>query len=268
MQIQNPSTTQSLAEQVAAAMDAVRAAPQAPAARMALFRLDCVCGNWARARAQLDTLSHLDAEAAAYIAHGLGLLAAEAERDAVFAGRTPPIAIGEPPEWLAMMVRALGHDAAGEAEAAAALRRRALEAAPACAGTADGIDFTWIMDADLRLGPVLEVMTGGNYRWLPFIHLKSLRARPPETLRDLVWQPVELTLTNGGRLDAVVPVRYPDSHAHPDDAVRLARLTAWTGPDDAQVGHGQRLLAIDTSDLPLLDIRKLDLAPAWNGAGV
>lgn len=259
------TTDASLADQLTAAMAAVRAAPQAPGARLALAQLDCICGNWTRAHAQLDLLAQLDPQADRFVRLYQGLIAAEAEREAVFAGRNRPVSLGQPTELMAMLVRALELDAAGEAQAAAELRRNAAETAPNQAGSADGVNFTWIQDADQRLGPVLEVVVGGQYRWLPFTHLVRLTARAPTTPGDMVWQPVHLTLTAGPEIDAFVPVRYPGSASHPDDAIRLARATDWSGADNAQAGVGQRLLAIDTEDLPFLELRKLTLAAAGEG---
>jgi len=259
--MQTESLTASLAGQVEAAMEAIRVAPHAPGARLALFQLDCIRGNWKRARAQLDVLARLDPKAAVFVARYQGLIDAEIERESVFAGRTRPVSLGEPPEWLAMMVRALEHDAAGEATAATALRQLALEAAPAQAGTVDGTTFTWIMDADVRLGPILEIMVDQRYRWLALENLLRLRASPPEAPCDLVWQPVILTLTTGRETEAFVPVRYPGAGQYPLDAVQLAQVTKWSGPNVAQIGHGQRLLAADDTDFPLLDIRALDLLP-------
>jgi type VI secretion system protein ImpE len=255
-----------LAQQVAAAMAAVRATPQAPAARLALVQLDCICGNWTRAQAQLGVLRQLDAEADRFVRLYQGLIAAETEREAVFAARSRPVSLGAPAAWMAMLVKALEHDAGGAARAATELRRRAAEAAPNRPGCIDGTGFTWIQDADQRLGPVLEVVVNGQYRWLPFTHLARLTAHPPAAPHDLVWQPVQLSLAGAPDIGAFVPVRYPGSATHPDDAIRLARATDWTGADDAQIGHGQRLLAIDTDDRPFLDIRKLTLAPDGEAA--
>src|SRR3712207_8845185 len=126
-----------------------------------------------------------------------------------------------------MMARALRLDADGEAARASELRERACEAAAARAGAVGDEPFAWIMDADPRLGPTLEVVVDGQYRWLPLESLGTLRADPPAAMRDLVWQPVTLGLPNGMEIPAFVPARYPGSEAHADDAVRLARATVW-----------------------------------------
>jgi type VI secretion system protein ImpE len=262
MPIEQRALRRSLAEEVAAAMTAVRAAPQSLEPRMALFQLDCVTGNWERARRQLGTMAALDSEAAMLAVLGERLIRSEEEREQVFAGQSSPIVVGPPRPWIAMLARALAHDAAGEREAALRLRSGARDEAPARPGTMDGISFSWIMDADLRLGPVLEVVVDGNYRWLPFEHIRWLRAGPPTDLMDLIWQPVDLCLANDADLKAFVPVRYPGSAHHADDAVRLARVSLWLGEEtEQQIGYGQRLLATDRDDYPFLDLRRLEFAP-------
>jgi type VI secretion system protein ImpE len=242
----------SLAEQVAAAADSVRTSPQALGPRMALFQLDCVMGNWTRARALLAMMARLDAEASSLAQLYDQLIQSEAEREAVFAGSARP--------WMAMLAKALELDASGQAAASRDLRARALDDANAQPGSVDGTAFGWIMDADPRLGPVLEVVVAGNYHWLPFEHLRHLRAEPPKALRDAVWQPANVTLANGSEIRVFIPSRYPGSASHRDDAVRLAKLTLWEGTEDGEaIGYGQRMFATDVDDKPLLDIRFLEI---------
>jgi type VI secretion system protein ImpE len=250
-----------LAGAVASAMDAVRTAPQAIGPRMGLFQLACVTGDWKRARTQLDTMAKLDAETM-LLARVYGrLVEAEEARARVFAGAERPVALGAPPSWLAMLAQALELSARGQRTAAADLRRRALEEAPANPGDVGDRAFAWAMDADPRLGPTLEVVVEGQYRWLPLPHLRELRADPPKALRDMVWQPVSLELANGSELKAFVPVRYPGTEAAADDGLRLARATTWRpGDGEEQWGQGQRLLATDVEDVAFLELRRLRFA--------
>lgn len=245
-----------LRDEIDAAMAAVRASPQAIEPRIALFQLACVAADWQRARTQLATMAKLDAEYAVLAQVYSHLVAAEAARTRVFAGDEQPVVLGRPAAWLAMLAQALGCDRVGDAQAASALRARAREDATPRAGTLDGQPFAWIMDADPRLGPVLEVIADGQYRWLPFDGLRGLHAQPPQAMRDLVWQPVTVQLANGTELAAFVPTRYPGSEAH-GDAVRLARETRWVEAGGEQVGAGQRMLATDRGDHALLDVRRL-----------
>jgi type VI secretion system protein ImpE len=59
----------------------------------------------------------------------------------------------------------------------------------------------------------------------------------------------------------LLPVRYPNSERHDDDAIRLARKTEWLLLSGEQyAGVGQRILTTDTDELGLLDVRELTLA--------
>lgn len=260
MSEQAPSARPTLREEISAAMAAVRASPQAAAPRMALFQLACVVGDWERARAQLDTLAKLDPEYT-LLARVYGrLIGAEATRRRVFAGAEQPVALGEPPAWLAMMAQALRLDDRGEAAGARALRERARQEAAARPGRIEDEDFAWAMDADPRLGPTLEVVVDGQYRWLALDGLRELRAEAPRAMRDLVWQPATLLLAGGGELGVFVPARYPGSELEEDDAVRLAKETRWIDRDGEQWGLGQRVLTTDLGDHAFLDLRRLRFA--------
>lgn len=248
---------QSLREEIETAAASVRSAPEAIAPRMALFQLAAVCGDWRRARTQLETMEKLDDECTMLSRTYGRLIAAEAVRERVFAALERPVAFGQPPAWLAMMAEALALDRQGSATAAQALRATARQETSARSGTLESVAFRWIMDADPRIGGALEVVVDGQYRWLPLDHLKELRAEPPKAMRDLVWQPVTLRLTTETELAAFVPSRYPGSESDPDDAIRLCKETRWVDRKDEQWGIGQRLFASDLGDHAFLDIRRL-----------
>ncbi len=248
------------ARALALAMDEVRAHPTALGPRLALFRLACIEGMWERARRQLEAMVGLDGETALFAKVYDGLILAEAERAAVLRGRTAPVTLGEPPAFVALLAQALAHEAAGAAPAARALRAAALEAARAVPGELDGRPFAWLMDADPRFGPCLELVVHGRYRWLPLEHLRELRSDGPRDLEDAVWLPVTLTLAGGGELAAHLHARYPGSEAAADPSVRLARATLW-GEGEGATGLGLRTLASDLGDHPLATLRRLRLEP-------
>ena len=152
---------------------------------------------------------------------------------------------------------------AGKADKAADLRARAFDAAPAASGMANGQTFEWIADADMRLGPVLEVIVNGRYFWLPFAQIGGLEIEPPTDLRDAVWTAATLRLVNGGEVVALIPTRYAGTTESGDAAAKLARATTWTDAGaETFVGTGQRLLATDEGDIPIMDLRLLTV----NGA--
>ncbi|MEO0974614.1 MAG: type VI secretion system accessory protein TagJ, partial [Pseudomonadota bacterium] len=182
----------------------------------------------------------------------------EALRAEVFAGNKSPLIFGDPQEWVALMVQALELSAQGHHAEAASLRAQALEAAPAVDGTIDGQPFEWLADADSRLGPLLEAVINGRYYWIPFTHARQIRLDPPEDLRDVVWMPAYFTWSNGGETVGLIPTRYAGSEASEDGRVQLARITTWDEqPGDQFIGLGQRLLATDTGDHPIMDTREI-----------
>ena len=138
------------------------------------------------------------------------------------------------------------------------LREQAFDAADAVSGTIDGQRFEWIADADPRFGPCLEVIVNGGYSWVPFARIRQLKFEAPTDLRDKVWAPVQITWSNGGEAVGFVPCRYPNSERAADSDVVLARKTEWIDlGSDCYVGAGQRMLATDGGEYPLLDVRTI-----------
>ncbi len=241
-------------------LDEVRSDPANAKLRTFLFQLSCVTGDWARAKSQLDVATGMD-ESALLMGRVYGdALASVEERRKVFAGEATPTFFGKPEPWMAELCEALRLTAKGDHAAAAGLRGRALETAPAIAGRVDGKEFAWIADADSRLGPVLEVIINGRYFWLPFQHVSRILIEAPSDLRDQVWMPGKLLLPNGGETVCLIPTRYPDSERSADALIRLARKTEWMEiAADTFTGLGQRTFATDVSDYPLMDVRAIDL---------
>ena len=62
--------------------------------------------------------------------------------------------------------------------------------------------------------------------------------------------------------EVLIPALTPLAWRHPDNLVRLGRVTDWQRLDtgvDAPVG--QKLLLVDGEEIPILEIRKLEVAP-------
>jgi len=241
----------------------VRAKPDEPKLRIFLFQLLCVLGQWERALNQLSVAAGLDAGALAMAQTYGDAVRCEAIRDDVFDGKRSPMIFGQPDEWLALLIESLLVAGRGDAARSQELRAAAFEQAPASTGTVDGRPFTWIADADSRLGPVVEAVINGRYYCVPFSRLTGIQIEAPADLRDLVWMPAHLFFENGGESVAFIPTRYPGSEHSEDGMIRLARKTVWEelGPD-AHRGLGQRVLATDAEDTPLMDIRSIVIAPS------
>lgn len=243
--------------------DEIRKNSADPKLRTFLFQLQCVLGQWERAETQLKVLSELNADTMMLAHIFQPVLLCERLRAEVFAGSRTPLLFGEPAEWMGVLAQANILVAQGEFAAAAELRNQAFEAAPTSGGKIDGAPFEWIADADSRLGPMLEAIVDGKYYWIPFCRIQKIESEAPSDLRDLVWLPVQFTWTNGGTAVGHIPTRYAGSEKSSDDALRLSRKTDWqTQPNDTFIGLGQRILATDADDHPLLGCRCIEFTPA------
>jgi type VI secretion system protein ImpE len=251
-----------LEEALSALQAEIRDKPGDTRLRIFLFQLNCVLGRLDKALTQLQVIANLDADTMLLAQIFRPVIACELLRREVFAGKRTPIIFGEPAEWLGLLLRANELAARGEFAASAELRGKAFEAAPASAGKVNGEPFEWIADADSRLGPVLEVILDGKYYWVPFCRIQKIACEKPSDLRDLVWLPAQITWTNGGTAPGHIPARYAGTEESADGALRLARRTDWQQqPGETYLGLGQRVLATDANDYPLLECRSVELAP-------
>jgi type VI secretion system protein ImpE len=236
----------------------IRKAPADSRLRIFLFQLLCVLGDWPRALNQLKICGELNSVAQPMVQTYRETIACELLREKVFAGEKAPLVLGEPVEWIALLIEALKPLAAGQPGRAAELRARAFDAADAAPGTIDDVPFAWIADSDMRLGPMLELLVNGKYYWAPFSAMASLSFDAPTDLRDLVWTPVEIRWRNGGDSMGFVPTRYPGTAACGRDDLRLSRRTEWRDLGaETFAGLGQRQLSTDAGDHALMDIRRI-----------
>jgi len=236
----------------------IRAAASDSRLRLSLIQLLCILGEWERVRSQLEVLESLGDENRGWINMLGPALMGEALRREVFAGRTTPLVLGEPSEWIAKLIQALQ---LADPVAQAALRTAAFEAAPATPVKVNGEDFPWLADADSRLGPVLEAIMEGKYYWIPFERVHRLSLSLPTDLRHLVWVPGQITWVTGGESPVLIPTRYVGTETLADDQLRLARKTTWEELSDNQFrGLGQRMFTAGDRDFPLLEVRTIEWA--------
>jgi len=235
---------------------AVRAKPADAALRVFLFQLFCVTGAYQRALAQASTAATLDPAAIPMAQTYRALIQCEALRAKVFTGERTPTVFGDPEPWLSHLLQVLPTLAAGRPAEAAALRDQAFADAPELTGTLNGEAFSWIADADPRLGPVLEVMLEGRYVWVPFHRIRQISLEAPADLRDRVWMPATFTWTNGGEAVGFIPARYPGSEAA-EPALALGRRTQWQDDETWPICTGQRMLATDLGEVALFDARDI-----------
>jgi type VI secretion system protein ImpE len=241
----------------------VRKDPANSKHRIFLFQLQAVLGQWAKALNQLNVLAEMDAATLPMTQTYREALQCEVLRAEVFAGRRTPLIFGDPPTWLALLLEALRLAAQGQMAQSQTLREQALAEAPAIPGRINDEPFVWLADADARLGPVLEIIVNGRYYWAPLQHIRHVELEAPVDLRDLVWTPAQFTWANGGGAVGLIPTRYPGSETAADHAIRMARKTEWLDcGGELYCGLGQRMLATDAGEYPLLEVRSIALTPA------
>lgn len=222
-----------LTEAIQALIEEVRQAPGNAQKRTFLFELLCFAGEHERAERQLDALSSDNKNVQMGALLYRAALAAERVRQKFF----------DQGDYK--------NHAAASAEVA---------------GTLNGAAFQTIADADPRTGSRLEVLAGGDYLWIPFEQIASIKMQAPKRLRDLLWAPV--LLQTGPECkhqdlgEVFVPVIYPGSSRHEDENVRLGRATAWVEQDDVELPVGQKLLIVDGEEVPFLELRELIFAKA------
>jgi type VI secretion system protein ImpE len=237
----------------------VRDDPANAKPRVFLFQLFSVLGDWKRANTQLQVLSEMDSDSMMLSRIFEPVLVCEAIRGEVFDGKRTPIVFGEPPEWVGCLAEAMSFFGKGEFRAGAKLRDKAFEAAPTSGGKVNGEPFEWIADSDERLGPVLEVILEGRYYWIPFCRIRQVFIEPVADLRDLVWAPAQFIWENGGHASGHIPTRYAGTERSEDGGLKLARKTEWLKKAGVHIGLGQRILATDAGEYPLLEIRTIEL---------
>jgi len=136
----------------------------------------------------------------------------------------------------------------------------------ALSGTVNGKPFKSLTDADPRIGARLEVFVAGSYAWIPFQHIASVQIEPPKRLRDLLWTPAMVHTGpsfQGKELgEVLLPALSALTWKHGADSVRLGRATVWE--DEPETGEsvplGQKMLLVDDEELPILELRKLEIA--------
>jgi type VI secretion system protein ImpE len=242
-----------------ALVEKVRSTPADAQARMFLFQLLALAGEWQKAKVQLQTLAQLSPESQMLaVAYGQAIDAEQVRRE-VFAGKTRVSQLVES-AWAVSIAEAIQHFALGDEQAGIEARERAFDAAPDMPGEMDGVRFEWISDADSRFGPTIEAIISGRYGIIPFDVVERIESEGPRDLRDIVWYPVQIAFKSGQSAAAMLPTRYPSSETAKASSERLGRSTSWTDRSWGPEGCGQRLLALSSGeDQPLLSLRRLVL---------
>jgi len=241
-----------------ALVEIVKSRPNDAQARMFLFQLLALLGEWDKARLQLNTLAQLSPEAQMLsVAYGQAI-EAEAVRAKAWAGVGTVKVHGADEGWPLALAAAIGHFARDETAEGEAARDAAFEEAGDTPGNFDGVEFEWIASADSRLGPAFEAIIGGVWGIVPFEAVSQITSSGVRDLRDLVWYPVEIMFRSGQSAAALLPCRYPFTERDGTDQERLGRATSWEGGASGDLPSGQQLFVLSGGEeVGLLDLRTL-----------
>jgi type VI secretion system protein ImpE len=259
----------------ASLVDVVKRTPDDQAARMFLFQLMAVCGEWDKAVAQLRALGSLSPEAQMLASVYNQAITAEKTRLEAYAGKRPFEVLVPSSPWVEQLAQGLTAAAAGRIAEGEDLRNQAFDAAGDTPGTlvaggdgaaeaetaANDKPFLWVADADPRLGPCFEAIVTGRWGLVPFEAVSRIKVDGPRDLRDLVWLPVEMMLRSGQSAAALLPARYPGTESAGEGDLRLSRATEWREGPNGEYPVGQRLWSFDDgSEVGVLSVSRLDMA--------
>lgn len=236
--------------------------------RICLFQLFCLTAQLDRALGQLTALAELSDQTLAMKNTYQSIIQAEQTRLQVFMGQQTVTIFGSSPAWCEHYVKALQNYCTNQLSQSQQDIAIGAEQAPAIAGKINGEAFQWLADADVRLGPILEVIINGKYYWLPQASITQIKFESVEDLRDLVWLPCHITLVGLGEMIAFIPTRYPNLNSHSgqeydvgekysaeNNPYLLAQATDWQEPlPQFFIGNGLRTLLTDQGEYPLTQI--------------
>jgi len=243
-----------LSEAIERVAEEVKAKPNDLAARTFYFELLALNGDLDRAAKQLDVLANSTGEMGAFYASALQ---AERERRNFFHGGPRPRVLAEP-AYATAYLEAVEHYAAGKSDAAME-RLQSAEGERSLRAVLNGGEVRELNDSHDLLGPFLELVIDNHYAWVPWDAIQSLTIPEPRYLRNTVWIPASLALHSWDQGEVLLFSLYVDSHLQEED-VKLGRRTIWEqNPAGFTIAYGQRVIAADDRDWPILEIRTVEV---------
>ncbi|BBO67201.1 hypothetical protein DSCA_11310 [Desulfosarcina alkanivorans] len=242
----------------AALVDQIKKSPGDAQARSLLFQVMLLCGEWDKARRQLDIAATQQASPDMNAAVYQNLIQAEKERLAVSRMEQRPTFFPDIPEYSDDFFLALELLADSKADDAATLFAGIEARLPDIQGTINGQPFNGFRETDTRLSYFIEAIEYERYLWVPIANIRELVVSPPQTLIDLIWAKGRITTWEGLTMGCFLPVLYPGSFASEDDRIRLGRLTDWTPLGGAFAkASGQHVYEVGGTDRAILEIKEV-----------
>jgi type VI secretion system protein ImpE len=228
--------------------------------RTFLFELLCFAGDYDRARKQLDVITQ-QSSGSEWATQVYGnILVAENKRSRLLTHSLAPEFLTDPPDYVHGLLDAVNRLREGNARKAHQVLQQVDQERPRLRGTANGRAFEDFRDCDDLFAPVLELIIVQDYVWVPLEKIRELEVAAPERPRDLIWSPVRIGLDDSSQRRGYLPNRYVGSAAHPDEQIKLGRMTDWLEDESGTVrGVGQRLFLAGDECLPVLEARAVQM---------
>jgi len=251
-----------LADAIAALNEELKANPVDAERRTFLFELLSFTGDWDRAEKQLELIARQNEQREWAAQVYSNIVHAERQRSRILTqGGTPEFFLDAPPA-INRLLEAVATLAAGRSADAASLIEKVEQQRTAMQGGAGELKFNDFRDCDDLLAPVLELIVMRDYVWVPIEQVRALEVSDPEHLRDLIWAPVRLELSDGSSHRGFMPTRYLASSASADEQIQLGRLSDWVQQDGIVRGVGMRVFLAGEEGLPALEARSVTMSPA------
>jgi type VI secretion system protein ImpE len=242
----------------------VKTNPRDLRSRIFLFELLCFRGDFVRAERQLEAIGQTSGEVTVEMGVQVyrNAIAAERTRHDFFqSGNGQPKFLLEPPAYAALHLEAVGRLRENRMDEVENLLVEGDQGRLPVAGQLDGKSFEDLRDCDALVGPFLEIIIQKDYAWVPLEQIQRMEIQAPRTLRDLLWITAKVELRGRGLGEVLLPVNYYGSHEHPNDLVKLGRMTDWKPlGEDFVLGIGQRMFLFDDDERPLLELRHIEFA--------
>jgi type VI secretion system protein ImpE len=248
-----------LSEAIDVQLREVKGKPADHGQRLFLFELLTFAGDLDRAQKQIEAINYTEMELQAAVMTYRRLLDSERTRRRLFSEGLVPRFFGPHPEHVQLRLEAVNRLRENRPSEAAELLNKAAGLMPEIKGELNGKAFTSLRDCDDLLSGVLEVMAQGGYFWVPLEQIDTISVVAPKTPRDLLWLTARLEMTDSAG-NVHLPVLYSGSHEHPDNQVKLGRLTDWKTTEGGPVlGVGARTFLVDEDAMAILDWRQLEI---------
>jgi len=244
-----------LQDAIAAQIDVVKSHPSDQDSRLFLFELLVFAGALDRARRQIEIIKYEDPALDMAVSSYRKLLDAEQARRNLFSQGLAPGFFGEPAEHLrfgsrrSIVCGRIGRRRPPRPSPAPTRPCRPSPAASMASPSSLSATPTTCSRASSKSWPT--AVTSGSH-W----SRSSLTMKAPRFPRDLLFLPAHLELEEEEG-EVFLPTLYPASYEHPDDRVKLGRLTDWKELAAGLVlGVGQHTYLRDDDEIGLLEWRE------------